>query len=135
MPYLLDSNAWIGWLRQRQPKLIARIKQERANIVLCSVGLGELIYGAERSGAAHRAANLQEVEQLRRQFASLPFDDRAAEEYGPIRAHLAGLGTPIGANDLMIAAIALANRLTLVTHNTAEFSRVPGLAIEDWQIP
>src|SRR5437016_5579682 len=103
MPYLLDTNAWIGWLRQRQPKLIARIKQEgAANILLCSVVLGELIYGAERSGPAHRAANLQEVEQLRREFTSLPFDDHAAEEYGPMRAHLAALGTPIGPNDMMI---------------------------------
>ena len=64
---------------------------------------------------------------------SLPFDDRAAEEYGKVRAHLAALGTPIGPNNLMIAAIALANQMTLVSHNTTEFSRVPGLAVEDWQ--
>jgi tRNA(fMet)-specific endonuclease VapC len=50
-----------------------------------------------------------------------------------VRAHLAGLGTPIGPNDLMIASIALANGLTLVTHNTSEFGRVPGLKLEDWQ--
>jgi tRNA(fMet)-specific endonuclease VapC len=73
------------------------------------------------------------VEQLRRQFVSLPFDDHAGEEAGRVRAYLAGLGTPIGPNDLLIAAIALANGLTLVTHNTSEFSRVPGLNIEDWQ--
>jgi tRNA(fMet)-specific endonuclease VapC len=66
---------------------------------------------------------------------SLPFDDAAAEEYGQLRAYLANQGTPIGPNDTMIAAIALANGLTLVTHNTAEFSRVPGLMIKDWQIP
>ncbi len=136
MPFLLDSNAWIGWLRQNQPKLVVRIKQEGAgNIILCSVVLGELIYGAERSGPAHRAANLLRVQQLRRQFASIPFDDRAAEEYGKIRAHLANLGTPIGPNDLMIAAIALANGLTVVTHNTTEFSRVPALNLDDWQVP
>ena len=134
--FLLDSNAWIGWVRQNQPKLVARIKQENpANILLCSVVLGELIYGAERSGAPHRTVNLLRVEQLRHQYASIPFDDRAAEEYGRIRAHLAGLGTPIGPNDFMIAAIALAHGLSLVTHNTAEFSRVPGLKLDDWQIP
>jgi tRNA(fMet)-specific endonuclease VapC len=71
--------------------------------------------------------------QLRQQFVSLPFDDAAAEEYGKVRAHLAVLGTPIGPNDLMIATIALANAVTLVTNNTSEFSRVPGLSIEDWQ--
>ena len=134
MTYLLDSNACIGWLRQSQPKLVARIKQELpTDIVICSVVVGELIYGAERATTAHRANNLIRVEQLRQHFISVPFDDSAAEEYGKLRAHLAVLGTPIGPNDLMIAAIALANGLTLVTHNTSEFSRVPGLSIEDWQ--
>src|SRR5580704_157122 len=83
--------------------------------------------------AAHQAANLALIVKLRQQFVSLPFDDRAAEEYGRIRAHLAAAGTPIGPNDLMIAAIALAKQMTLVTQNTTEFSRVPGLALEDWQ--
>jgi tRNA(fMet)-specific endonuclease VapC len=132
--YLLGSNVCIGWLRQNQPKLVARIKQEQpTNVVICSVVLGELIYGAERSATAHRANNRMRVTQLRQQFVSVPFDDSAAEEYGRLRAHLAVLGTLIGPNDLMIAAIALANRLTLVTHNTSEFSRVPVLAIDDWQ--
>jgi tRNA(fMet)-specific endonuclease VapC len=95
--------------------------------------LAELLYGALHSGPIHQAANLALIGNLRNQFISLPFDDRAAEEYGTIRAHLASLGTPIGPNDMLIAAIALANKLTLVTHNTTEFSRVPGLALEDWQ--
>jgi tRNA(fMet)-specific endonuclease VapC len=56
-------------------------------------------------------------------------------QYSLIRADLAAKGTPIGPNDLMIASIALAHDLTLVTHNTSEFSRVPGLRIEDWQLP
>jgi tRNA(fMet)-specific endonuclease VapC len=86
-----------------------------------------------RSSPAHQAANLALIASLRQHFVSLPFDDRAAEEYGTVRAHLAALGTPIGPNDLMIASIALANKLTLVTHNTVEFSRVPGLKVEDWQ--
>jgi tRNA(fMet)-specific endonuclease VapC len=134
MTYLLDSNACIGWLRQSQPKLVTRIKQEHPkDIVICSVVVGELIYGVERAAPAHQANNRMRVEQLRQQFVSFPLDDAAAEHYGKVRAHLAVLGTPIGPNDLMIAAIALANGLTLVTHNTAEFSRVPGLSIEDWQ--
>lgn len=65
MPYLLDANAWIGWLRQNQPKLVARIKQEGAgNIFLCSIVLGELLYGAERSAPTHQAANHQRVQQI-----------------------------------------------------------------------
>jgi tRNA(fMet)-specific endonuclease VapC len=105
------------------------------NIFLCSVVLGELSDGAIRSGPANEAKNRALIAQLRSQFTSLPFDDRAAEEYGRIRAHLLLQGTPIGPNDMLIAAIALANGLTLVTHNTKEFSRVPGLMLEDWQTP
>jgi tRNA(fMet)-specific endonuclease VapC len=67
------------------------------------------------------------------QFVSLPFDDIAAEIYGRERARLTLVGTPIGANDLLIACIALANGLTLVTHNTREFSRINGLRLEDWE--
>lgn len=134
MIYLLDSNVCIGWLRQSEPQLIERIQNEPvANIALCSVVIMELIYGAERSGAGNRAANLQRIEQLRQRFVSLPFDDEAGEEAGRIRAYLAGRGTPIGPFDLQIAAIALANGLTLVTHNVAEFQRVPGLVVEDWE--
>jgi tRNA(fMet)-specific endonuclease VapC len=103
------------------------------SVYLCSVVLAELFYGALRGSAAHQAGNLALIAGLRQQFVSLPFDDRAAEEYGTVRAHLAAVGTPIGPNDLMIAAIALTNRMILVTHNTVEFSRVPGLILEDWQ--
>lgn len=64
---------------------------------------------------------------------SLRFDDDTAEHYGLIRADLETAGTPIGANDLLIAAIARSRDLTPVTHNVDEFSRVVGLAIEDWE--
>jgi tRNA(fMet)-specific endonuclease VapC len=133
--HLLDTNSLIDHLRRGPAsKVTARLATAPpGSIYLCSVVVAELIYGALRSGPAHQAANLALIASLRQLFASLPFDDRAAEEYGQVRAHLAALGTPIGPNDLMIAAIALANRVTLVTHNTAEFSRVPGLALEDWQ--
>jgi len=66
-------------------------------------------------------------------FMSLPFNDSAAEHYGRLRALLQRQGNLIGPNNLLIASIALANNVTLVTHNTAEFSRVTGLQIEDWQ--
>jgi tRNA(fMet)-specific endonuclease VapC len=79
------------------------------------------------------AGNLALIAALRKQFISLPFDDLAAEEYGKVREHLTSRGTLIGPNDLLIASIGLANGLTVVTHNTAEFSRVPGLPLEDWQ--
>ena len=135
MSHLLDSNSWIDHLRHGpNSKVTARLAgASPVTVFLCSVVLGELIYGALHSGPAHQAVNLALIVSLRRQFASLPFDDRAAEEYGNVRAHLTSQGTPIGPNDLMIACIARANGLTLVTHNTNEFRRVPGLLLEDWQ--
>lgn len=134
MKYLLDSNTCIGWLRSNQPKLVARIAQEHPlNLSICSIVLGELLYGAERAAPEHRANNRWRVDQLRQQFISIPFDDSAAEQYGRLRAYLTAKGTPIGPNDLLIASIAMSQGRILITHNTSEFARVPGLSIEDWQ--
>ncbi len=91
----------------------------------------ELYAGALRS--ANPAKNRADVDQFAGAFASLPFTDGEAGICARIRHHLESLGTPIGPYDLQIAAIALANGCTPVTHNTREFSRVPGLVIEDWE--
>jgi tRNA(fMet)-specific endonuclease VapC len=131
--HLPDTNACIHHLRMGPASNVTGKLAAAApgSIVLCSVVLANLLYGAYRS--AQKAQTLSQVHAFTAGFQSLPFDDRAAPQYGSLRAHLAGLGVSIGPNDLMIAAIALANSLTLVTHNTAEFSRVRGLTIEDWQ--
>ena len=100
---------------------------------LCSVVLGELLFGASNGDPEYLDENLALIHSLQQEFRSLPYDDDAAVRYARIRVSLKRLGTPIGPNDTKIAAIALANDLTLVTHNTAEFSRVPGLKLEDWQ--
>jgi len=132
MIYLLDTNAWASYLNRRDSPVACRIQRtEPADIRLCSVVKAELYYGAYKS--ARREANLALLARLFDRFSSLPFDDRAAEVYGRIRSQLATYGTPIGPHDLMIAAIALANALTIITHNAAEFGRVPDLAIEDWE--
>jgi tRNA(fMet)-specific endonuclease VapC len=134
--YLLDTNAWVAYLRQSHQGLLRRLQSQSPDgIVLCSVVLAELWYGAVRSGPTRQAANLQLIAELRSEFASLPFDDSAAQVHGSLRAELAALGTPIGPNDLMIASIALSRDLTLVTHTTREFGRVPGLKLDDWQNP
>jgi tRNA(fMet)-specific endonuclease VapC len=135
MTHLLDTNSFVDHMRRGPAsKVTGRLlTASPGSVQLCSVVLAELIFGAIRSGAAKEAANRSLIASLQARFASLPFDDAAAEEYGRMRAHLASLGTPIGPNDLMIAAIALANHSTLVTNNTAEFRRVPGLALENWQ--
>lgn len=136
MTYLLDSDAWITLMRAKSPALSAKVHATNpADIVLCSVVLAELLYGVHHAPPAKQAANMALVQQLRVQFVSIPFDDPAAEQYGMVRADLAARGLPIGPNDLMIASIALARGITVVSHNTAEFGRVPGLLLEDWQVP
>lgn len=133
MRYLLDTNACIVYLRGRNSNLKRRLDSTvTQDIAVCSVVKAELAYGAMKSANPQQNFALQQA--FLRQFVSLPFDDFAATAFGTIRAQFEAAGTPIGAYDLQIAAIALANNLTLITHNTAEFSRVDGLAIEDWEV-
>ena len=133
MRYLLDTNARIRYLNGRSESLRQQISSKNPNdLVLCSVVKAELFYGARKSQNPQRSLQKQQIFVNR--FVSLPFDDQAAEEYSLIRAELEQAGTPIGPNDLMIAAIALANNVTLITHNTQEFERITGLQIEDWEL-
>lgn len=133
-PFLLDTNTCIEYLRNRNANVIANIRARTpSEIRLCSVVLGELYFGANKQ--PKRASNASVLASFVSVFLSLPFDDRAAEIYGTLRADLQAKGTPIGPNDFMIAAIALANDLTLVSHNTSEFLRVPGLKLVDWHLP
>ena len=133
MRFLLDTNACIVYLNRPMSAVMQRLESlSPADIVVCSVVKAELFYGAMRSNNPTRTLTLQEA--FLNNFVSLPFDDRAARIFGTIRAELGTLGTPIGPYDLQIAAIALVNNLTLVTHNIREFSRVSGLVIEDWEL-
>ena len=132
MAWLLDTNAWIAYLKSAQSPIRTRLERLKpADIVLCSVVKAELLHGAEKYG--NRERRLAILTGLFSPYASLPFDDAAAAIYGRVRHQLEADGGVIGPNDLMIAAIAVASGHTLVTHNTAEFSRVIGLHVEDWQ--
>jgi tRNA(fMet)-specific endonuclease VapC len=134
LSYLLDINTWIALLQRQNAGVLAQLKQHRVDEILtCSVVLAELWYGAERSDANRRADNFAIVDELEAKYRSLPFDNEAARHYAEIRADLSRAGQPIGPNDTMIAAIARNQGVTLVTNNTAEFSRVKGLSIENWQ--
>jgi tRNA(fMet)-specific endonuclease VapC len=129
--YLLDTNVCIG-LFKNHPQITARIEEKGLeNLLLCAPVKAELWYGACKS--ARVAANQAVLRDFFTQLRSLPFDDKAVTHYGEIRAALAKAGTPIGPNDLLIAAVAKAYDVTLVTHNVGEFSRVHGLLLEDWQ--
>jgi tRNA(fMet)-specific endonuclease VapC len=119
-------------LNGRSPKVILRLDAlDEKDAVVCSVVRAELFFGAMRS--QNPVKTLTGQRQFLALFDSLPFDDDSAEHYARIRADLVGKGTPIGSNDLLIAAIALSHHLILVTHNTNEFERVDGLQIEDWE--
>jgi len=131
--YLLDTNVCILYLKGKSSSVNQHLKSlKRENITVCSIVKAELFYGSLRSNNPKKALQVQQT--FLNQFISFPFDDRCALIYGRIRAQLADAGTPIGSNDLLIAAIAVANDLILVTHNLREFSRVPGLKLEDWEI-
>lgn len=132
--YLLDTNTWIFALKGKPPELVQRLgKVPPTWVAFCSVVKAELLRGAYRYGNREaRVATLQTLFSLHRSFA---FDDAAAIVYGQIRHDLETQGEVIGAMDMLIAAIALANDLTLVTHNSKEFARIPGLKLEDWTFP
>jgi len=130
--YLLDTNVCICFLNGSSPLLVERFKTHRpTDIVLSSVVKAELSFGARRSRRV--AENLLLLKRFFEPFATLPFDDRSAEEYGIIRRDLERSGVPIGPNDLLIAATARAHDLTLVTHSLREFSCIAGLRVEDWE--
>jgi tRNA(fMet)-specific endonuclease VapC len=128
---LLDTNVCIAYLNGADEAVRDRLLAwSNDELVLCSVVKAELSYGARNSGRV--AENLDRLDRFFEPFRSLSFDDRAAERYGEIRAQLRQRGTPIGGNDTMIAAIALAADATLVTRNQDEFRRVVGLRVEVW---
>jgi len=130
--FLLDTNACVRLLNERGSPLARKLSLvPRENVALCSIVKAELYYGAYRS--TRRESNLAVLRRFFQEFVSLPFDGRSEEVYGRIRARLADLGTLIGPNDLLIAAIAIAHDAILITHNTREFGRVGSLRIEDWE--
>lgn len=133
MLYLLDTNTCIAYLnRSSQAVYDHLLEQSPEDVCICDVVKYELYYGAYKGTRTEQ--NIEKLRVLFGEFVSLPFEGEAAEICGAIRAELQAKGTPIGAYDFQIAAIALANNLTLVTHNTKEFERVPGLSLVDWQV-
>ena len=134
MIYLLDSNVWIAILRKKFLQVAARYgAKDQADIRVCSVVVAELRHGCAKS--MKPAASRATLDALLAPVVSLPFDDAVTDHFVSVRRYLESLGQVIGPYDMQIAAIALANGCTLVTNNTSEFSRVPGLILEDWQIP
>lgn len=132
MRYLLDTNICIYAIKHRPPQVIERLRAHEAEgLGISSISVAELFFGAAKSGSARNQAALRHfLEPL--EIAD--FDVPAAEIYGNVRLALERAGTPIGPLDTQIAAHALALGAVLVTNNTREFERVPGLAVENWVV-
>lgn len=129
--FFLDTCICIEFLRGTMPAVLAALRaSDPHNIAIPSMVEAELRLGALKSKNAQ--ANLQKVEWFLTPFETVPFDAAAAASYARIRADLERKGTPIGPNDLVIAATALSRGATLVTGNVREFERVAGLAVENW---
>ncbi|MBU1426082.1 MAG: type II toxin-antitoxin system VapC family toxin [Gammaproteobacteria bacterium] len=130
LKYLLDTNIVIYVIRQRPMEVLEIFNRHHGRMAISSITLAELVHGAEKSSDVSR--NMAVVEDFVSRLAVLAYDDKAAWQYGNIRAVLEKIGQPIGVNDLHIAAHARSNGLTLVTNNLREFEKVPGLLLENW---
>jgi len=128
--YLLDTNILSDLLRNPDGRAARRLAVVGEVAVSTSIVVDcELRYGAAKKGSAQLS---NRVEMLLESIEILPLDQESDRHYAEIRSHLDQMGTPIGPNDLLIAAHALALDLTLVTDNVEEFARVPGLSAENW---
>ncbi|UKJ62443.1 type II toxin-antitoxin system VapC family toxin [Cellulosimicrobium cellulans] len=128
--YLLDTNVLIALLRGNGVAARPRLREAEGRVAVSTVSEMELEYGIERSDDPHR--NRQAVDDLLSLVDVLPFDGLAAMHAGRVRARLAARGTPIGPYDALLAGHARSLGLVMVTNNVREFSRVPGLEVEDW---
>ena len=130
MRFLMDTNTCVYALK-RNTSVIDRLREHSPDEVVVSIiTLAELWFGARKSGRPE--ANRDRIDAFLKPFEVLPFDAAAAEAYAEIRLVPERSGRPIGERDLQIASIAVARRLTVVTHNVSEFGRVPGLKVDDW---
>lgn len=127
---MLDTNIVIYTIKNRPQEVREAFKLHDGQMCISTVTLGELIYGAERSAQPEK--NLDVVEGLAARLEVLPFAANDAVHFGQLRAELMSNGQPIGPYDMMIAGHARAQGLILVTNNLKEFSRVPGLRVENW---
>ena len=134
MKFLLDTNICVFVIRRKSAAVVARLEQYAAEeIGISAVTLAKLRYGADKS--ERPAQNHAALDAFLVPLMTVDFDADAANFYGTVRAELERRGTPIGPLDTMIAAHAICLGIPLVTNNTAEFSRVPGLQVEDWTLP
>ena len=133
MKYMLDTNICIYLIKQHPPKVLKHFKAHAVgDIGISSITLAELRYGVFKS--QHIEKNQQALDEFILPLEIADFDEKAAQEYGSIRAELERAGSPIGSMDMLIGAHAHALGVTLVTNNTKEFKQIKNLKIVDWSI-
>lgn len=129
--FLLDTNICIYLLRSRPASVVERFRRHRAgDLAMSAITFGELQFGAAKSTQVK--AVREGLKRLRTLLPIISIDEAVADRYGALRAALESRGTPIGGNDLWIAAQSLAHKFTLVTNNEREFRRVPELKVQNW---
>lgn len=133
MNYLLDTNTCIYIIKRKPESTIRKLRAKRPEqIAVSTITVAELEYGIAKSQRPER--NRIALMEFLVPFAVVDFDHTAARDYGRIRAALESIGSPIGPMDLLLAAQALSQDLTLVTSNESEFGRVDGLRVENWVV-
>jgi tRNA(fMet)-specific endonuclease VapC len=131
--YLLDTNVCVDYLTGRHPNVRSRLQAESPeSVCTSSIVAAELRYGADRSRKP--AENHAALDRLFAGLNTADFDADAARAYGSVRSALERSGGPIGPNDMLIAAHALALGLVLVTDNEGEMSRVESLLVVNWRV-
>ena len=129
--YLLDTNILSYWMRGNEAVLERLKRRSPAELSMSAITLAEILYGIEKS--PHRKQERRsKIDQIRGLLAIYVFDQAAAGEYAIVRAQLERQGMSISERDVQIASIALANDLTVITHNIKEFERVKNLVVQDW---
>ena len=131
MRFMLDTNICIYIIKKKPPKILKRFRTfELSDITISSITLAELEYGIAKSNRPQQ--NREALSGFLAPLEILPFDDHAASHYGEIRAYLESKGKSIGPIDMLIASHAISLSITLITNNTREFKRIPGLQLENW---
>ena len=130
LAYMLDTNICIYVIKTHPPELQQKFDTLAEQLCISSITFGELHYGAEKS--ARPARNLTELRNFAARLDVLSFDDKAAAHYGQLRAELEHMGKPCGLHDMQIGGHARSKGLIVVTNNPREFSRMPGVRVENW---
>jgi tRNA(fMet)-specific endonuclease VapC len=130
LQYMLDTNICIYVIKDYPAGLRERFNQLANELCISTITLCELYFGAEKS--SRRAQSLEGIARFIARLDVLPFDARAAGHYGQLRAELQSAGRPAGPLDMLIGAHARSEGLIVVTNNVREFSRMPGLRVENW---